>query len=317
VIALLLVALLKYEVGTALFNQTSVATCPTTATIFTKQGLPDIPGPKDPVVSNDCNRVLNALKQNPRGRLYATQQRGEIQALQNFIVVRSGINAQKILFIMSFTAMLFGCVNATREIVKEAPIYRRERAVNLGIFSYIFSKIVVLGMLCLLQDAILVAAVNAVAPFPPGIFLPGPIEIGITLWLTSLSGLMIGLAISAIAPTTDRAMNFIPIVLVPQVIFGGVIFTFKTWLLQIVAMLFTSRWSIGALGSTIGLHSDKLGGDKLLGQQDIYNGTLFSTYTHTEALQHLLLMWKALGIMVILLICIVGIVLKWKDNTRL
>src|SRR5205807_10412492 len=110
------------------------------------------------------------------------------------------------------------------------------------------------------------------------------------------------------------AMNFIPIILIPQVIFAGTIFSFKTWSTQILALLFTSRWSMGALGSTIGLHSDKLAGDKLLGQQDIYSGTLFSTYTQAEAVQHLLLMWKALGMMVILLICIVALVLTLKNN---
>jgi hypothetical protein len=54
-----------------------------------------------------------------------------------------------------------------------------------------------------------------------------------------------------------------------------------------------------------------------LGTQDVYCGTLFSIYTRAQAVQHLLLMWKALGMMVILLICIVGIVLKLKDNVTL
>jgi ABC-type multidrug transport system ATPase subunit len=316
VIALLLIMLLKYQVGTTLFNQTSITQCPTTATILTSRGLPDLPGPNDPVVSTNCDRVLSVLKNDPRGRSYAIRQGGALQALQDFIVPGSGVDAQKILFIMSFTAILFGCVNAAREIVKEAPIYRRERAVNLAILPYLFSKIVVLGFLCLLQDALLVAMVNAVAPFSQGIFLPAVLEVWITLWLTSLSGLMIGLAISAIAPTTDRAVNFIPIVLIPQVIFAGAIFPFKTWSAQILAMLFTSRWSLGALGSTLGLHSDKLNGDKLLGKQDMYSGTVFSVDTHAQAVQHLLLMWKALGMMVILLICVVSIVLKLKDNIR-
>jgi ABC-type multidrug transport system ATPase subunit len=315
VVALLLIALMKYEIGTGMFNQTSIATCPTTVHIFTSNGQPNIPGPNNPVVSYDCNRVQNALEHNPIGRAYATKQGGKMQALQNFIAIRSGLDAEKVLFIMSFSAMLFGCVNAIREIVKEAPIYRRERAVNLGIIPYLFSKIVVLGLLCLLQDAILVASVNAIAPFPQGILLPAVFEIGITLWLTSLSGLMIGLTISAITPTIDRAMNFIPIVLIPQVIFGGTVFTFKSWSTQVLALLFTCRWSMGALGTTIGLHSDKLGGDKLLDQSDIYYGTLFSIYTHADAVQHLLLMWKVLGIMAILLIHTVGIILKLKDKT--
>ena len=38
VIALLLVALMKYEIGTAMFSQTSIVTCPTTASIFTSNG---------------------------------------------------------------------------------------------------------------------------------------------------------------------------------------------------------------------------------------------------------------------------------------
>jgi ABC-type multidrug transport system ATPase subunit len=314
VIVLLLIALMKYDIGTGMFNQTSIATCPTTAHIFTSNGQPNIPDPNNPVISYNCNRVQHMLENVPEGRVYAIEQGGEMQALQNFIAIHSGIDAEKVLFIMSFSAMLFGCVNAAREIAKEAPIYRRERAVNLDILPYIFSKIVVLGLLCLLQDAILAASVNAIAPFPQGILLPAVFEIGITLWLTSLSGLMIGLTISAIAPTTDRAMNFLPIVLIPQVIFSGTIFPFKSWSTQILALLFTCRWSMGALGTTISLHSDKLGGDKLLGQLDIYNGTLFSIYTHADAVQHLLLMWKALGVIIILLICAVGTILKLKDK---
>jgi ABC-type multidrug transport system ATPase subunit len=315
VIALLLILLMKCEIGTGMFNQTSIATCPTTAHIFTSNGQPSIPSPNNPVVSYNCNRVQNVLEHNPIGRAYATKLGGKMQALQNFIAMSSGIDAEKVLFIMSFSAMLFGCVNAIREIVKEAPIYRRERAVNLGIIPYIFSKIVVLGLLCLLQDTLLVASVNAIAHFSQGILLPAVFEIGITLWLTSLSGLMIGLTVSAIAPTIDRAMNFIPIVLIPQVIFGGTIFPFKSWSTQLIALLFTCRWSMGALGSTMGLHSDKLGGDKLLGQLDIYYGTLFSIYTHAEAVQHLLLMWKFLGIIAILLTCVMGLILKLKDKT--
>jgi len=68
---------------------------------------------------------------------------------------------------------MFGCTNAVREIVKEAPIYRREHAVNLGIVPYLFSKIAILGVLCLLQSAVLVVIVNVAAcsSFAPG-YLP-------------------------------------------------------------------------------------------------------------------------------------------------
>src|SRR5205085_7903604 len=166
----------------------------------------------------DCNRIVNFLKTDTNGIAYAAKRDGEITALQDFILPGSGADAQKILFIMAFTAVLFGSVNAAREIVKEAPIYRRERTVNLGIIPYMFSKIVVLALLCLLQTAILVIIVNFVERFQQGIILPALLEVYITMALTTLAGLMLGLAISATAPNTDRAMSLIPIILIPQVI---------------------------------------------------------------------------------------------------
>jgi ABC transport system ATP-binding/permease protein len=316
VIVILLVALMKYEIGTTMFTQDSIAKCPTGITVFTTIGLPNIPTTGQ-IYSNSCIRVKNALQYDPKGRIYAQRHGGVNKAIQDFIALSSGDNAQKILFIMSFTAVLFGCVNAVREIVKEGPIYRRERAVHLGILPYMFSKIIVLSVLCLIQDVVMLVVINLVAPFTQGgIVLPLLLEIYITLVLTSLSGLMIGLAVSAIVPTTDRAMSFVPIILIPQVIFSGTVFPFKGWVTQILAMFFSARWSIGALGSTIGLHSDKLGGDNLLGTQSIYCGTLLSTCSKSQATTHLLWLWAALGAMILLFGFVMGIFLKLKDRHR-
>src|SRR5581483_8325271 len=121
----------------------------------------------------------------------------------------------------------------------------------------------VLGVLCLFQSAVLLFIVNAVEPLQQGGFLPVLVEAYITLVLTSMTGLMIGLTISAIAPNNDRAISFIPIVLLPQVIFSGAIIALKDWPLQVMATVFPTRWAMAALGSSIGLHADKMGGDQL------------------------------------------------------
>ena len=313
VIALFIVLLMKYEVGNGVFSVNQVVKCPTTATILTANGRPDVPDTVHVAVSDSCRRVENFLKHDPKGKAYAKSRGGERAALQDFIVLGSGANAQKILFIMGFSAVLFGCVNAAREIVKEAPIYRRERAVNLGIMPYMFSKIVVLTLLCLLQSALLVAIIDLADPFQQGIFWPAVFEIYVTMALTSLAGLMMGLAISAIAPSTDRAMSFIPIILIPQVIFSGTVFPFKDIVTQTLSMLFAARWSIAALGSTVGLHSEKIAGDKLVGDIYTYQGVLFSTYQQADAMHYLFTIWLALGIMIVLLGCIIGVFLKRKD----
>jgi hypothetical protein len=45
-----------------------------------------------------------------------------------------------------------------------------------------------------------------------------------------------------------------------------------------------------------------------------YHGTLFSTYSQTDAMQRILLAWIALGMMILAFGVAVGIALKWKDR---
>jgi hypothetical protein len=249
------------------------------------------------------------LNDTPQGQVIVASHGGNVsEALQDFIAPESGFDAQKYLFIMAFAAMMFGCINGAREIVKEAPIYRRERTVNLGIAPYMFSKIVILGILCLLQSAVLVLAVNWIAPIQQGILLPAPLEVYITMALTSLAGLMIGLTVSALAPNNDRAVSLIPIILIPQIIFSGLLFNIDGPVLQAIGALFAVRWGMAAAGSSVGLHGDKLGTDGFS-----YKGTLFSTSSQTEATIHIFICWFALIAMIMLLGFAIAYFLKRKD----
>ena len=295
--------ILFYLASPGTFNPTSVAYCPLRSDPVNNTG---------PIVSVDCQRVVDLLN-SPQGTAFAQQQGKSKQALlQQAILSGSGEDAQTVLFIMAFAAILFGCINGAREIVKEAPIYRRERMVNLGIAPYMFSKIVVLGALCLLQSAIVIYLVNLKAPLQQGIFLPIFVEIYITMALTSLAGLMLGLAISAIASNADRAMSLVPLVLIPQVIFSGSIFKLDTPLLQGVGALFAMRWAMAGMGSSVGLHADKLGVDNFS-----YQGTLFVSLNHASAvpnaITHLLIVWGALVVMIIVLMLAIAYFLKRKD----
>ncbi len=257
---------------------------------------------------HDCTNVRYFLTNDPQGQAIAAKNGGVNSALQMFIRPQSGFDAQKYLFIMAFAAVMFGCINGAREIVKEAPIYRRERTVNLGIVPYMFSKIVVLGVLCLIQSAILVLIVNAVAHIQQGVILPAPLEVYITMALTSLAGLMIGLTLSAIAPNNDRAVSFIPIILIPQVIFSGMLFQINSPFMQFISAFFAVRWGMAAAGTSVGIHGEALGGDSWS-----YQGTLFSTHSQSEATLHLLLCWSILAFMIVGLGALTAYFLKRKD----
>jgi ABC-type transport system involved in multi-copper enzyme maturation permease subunit len=148
------------------------------------------------------------------------------------------------LFILVVAAIWLGCSNAAREIVSEQAIFKRERMVNLKIPSYLFSKITVLLMLCVIQCLIL-AGIVAPALDMNASFL----GLFILLLLTSLPALLLGLLVSSLVSTTEAAMGLIPLVLIPQVILGGLISTFITMsgFEKFLAAFMTSRWSFEAL----------------------------------------------------------------------
>lgn len=304
------------------FSATNLVTCPNQVW-HAQSHIPPTPG----LVSSDCTNVSNFLNANPstldpfhqqlQQQIIQTHGGTAAKALQYFIEPLSGGNAQKILFIMAFAAVMFGCINGAREIVKEAPIYHRERTVNLGIAPYLFSKIAVLGVLCLFQSLVLILIVSAKAPFEKGIFMPAVIEVYITLFLTAIAGLMMGLAVSALAPNNDRATSFIPIILIPQVIFSGIIFTLDSPLMQFLGVFFADRWSMAAMGSSIGLHSQFITSSSgaTTGESFSYQGTLFSAQPGNAA-PHLLLCWGALILMSVLLALATAYFLKRKDIRR-
>jgi ABC-type multidrug transport system ATPase subunit len=166
--------------------------------------------------------------------------------------------AKKVLFMLATVAVWFGIINAAREIVKEAPIYRRERLANLRIGPYLLSKVLVLTLLVLVQSALLLALLSLKVSLPSqGVFMPAALELYVTTFLTSLAGLALGLALSASASTPDRATSLVPLALIPQILFAGVIFSLGEGITiqRVLSWLTISRWAMDAYGATVDLNS--------------------------------------------------------------
>lgn len=310
-VALLLMLMVRFEIGGGIFDPNSIVQCRTQ--ILTSSGPLALPGISNEADLVDCKQVVNFLTTDPNGTSYAQAKGGTKQALQDFIVPAGSGDAQRVIFLVGFFAILFGCINGTREIVKEAAIYQRERAVNLGILPYMFSKITVLGALAFIQAASILFIVDAFEPYHQGVFLPVLLEIYVTLALASVAGVMMGLVVSAGAPNDDVANSLLSIIIVPQVIFAGSIIPLKDWFTQIVSAITPSRWALAALGTSLGLHADKIDGGKLFGDDYTYHGTLFSIYSQADGTQRIVLAWIALSGIILVLTCIIGIFLKRKD----
>jgi ABC-type multidrug transport system ATPase subunit len=142
-----------------------------------------------------------------------------------------------LLFIMAVTILWLGCNNAAKEIVKEQAVYGRERAVNLGILPYLGSKVLVLGVFSALQTLLLVGLVYGTLgllhwihgdPMPYPDYRLGYLPQYGVLVLLALTGVALGLLLSACVSSTDRANALLPYVLIPQIILGGCIMQFSS-----------------------------------------------------------------------------------------
>ncbi len=140
-----------------------------------------------------------------------------IVALLLVLITKSTVNDAKTLFIAAIIAVWFGANNAIREIVAEVPIYRRERLVNLKIPSYVLSKFAVLSGIGLLQSGLLLGALMGFErlradDFPPLLLI---------LYLTTLGGVGLGLLISAVVNSTEKAVGLLPLIMIPQLLLSG------------------------------------------------------------------------------------------------
>ena len=157
--------------------------------------------------------------------------------------------ARTLTFLLAMVAVWFGTSNAAREIVKEAAMYGRERRINLQIIPYITSKFAVLLGISLIQNVVLLLPLLLTGagmlrlPFLYAILVTG-----------SIAGIALGLIISALAPNPDRASILVPLILIPQVIFGGpLIGSGGGLVVQAISQLMVTKWTWRALGSTLRL----------------------------------------------------------------
>jgi len=120
------------------------------------------------------------------------------------------------LFMLVITSLWLGATSASGEIVGERAIYDRERMVNLKIPSYIFSKTAIHSILGVCQSIGLLALLHLLLGFK-GSFA---VMLAVSL-LSNLTGIALGLAISALAKTKRMADTLVPLCIIPMIIFGG------------------------------------------------------------------------------------------------
>lgn len=146
-------------------------------------------------------------------------------ALLTFFVMGKDQPRDFLYFVLALVAMWFGTSVSAREIVRERPVYKRERMVNLGLLPYLASKLFVIGVIVTVQCLMLFVPLKifdliGLMPMPGELF-------GIPqLWamlLTAAVGIGVGLFVSGLVRTSEMATSLVPLILIPQILFSGIV----------------------------------------------------------------------------------------------
>ncbi len=171
-----------------------------------------------------------------------------IIAILTFFVMGENQPRDFAYFILSLVAVWFGISVAAREIIRERPVYNRERMVNLGLMPYIASKLFVLGLIVGLQCLMLFVPlkffdITGLMPLP-GEFLGIP-QLFVML-LTAGVGIALGLLISGLVKTSEMATSLVPLILIPQILFSGLVGV-PSGINKVAGLIMPATWSFDTM----------------------------------------------------------------------
>jgi ABC-type multidrug transport system ATPase subunit len=172
---------------------------------------------------------------------------------------KPGANAdvESLLLIVIICTCFAGAMNSVRELIKERTIYVRERAAGLSPGAYLASKIAILGAISAIQAILLLAIGFAGRELPQhgSVLRAAPLaEFILAVAALAVASMVLGLLISALVTTPQRAMPLLMVAVVVQVLFSGGIFSLSGNAgLEQLAWLSPSRWGFALVASTANL----------------------------------------------------------------
>lgn len=223
-------------------------------------------------------------------------------------------DSQRLILMLALSSFLLGVFAAAYEIIKERPVYERERMINLGIAPYVLSKVTVLGGFGILQCLLVLLVVGVRVDYPTsGLLLTPFLEMYITLLLSLLAGVGIGLLLSALIKSSSTTIYLVLVVLFIQMIFCGALFPLPD-IAEPVSYLTPTRWALEGLGASINMDAlNDLGRTyiKPLQQTVLTRMEFHVNYEHTP--EHLLLAWGMLLAFIVVSLAATMFALRRQD----
>lgn len=132
------------------------------------------------------------------------------------------INIGIYIFVSIIVFIFLGLSNSIEEILDERKIVIREKLMNLKMSYYLVSKLLSLTVF----SAIQVTLYYVISSLILGIRGVAPVSL-VYYFLASLIGLSLGLMTSSFLKNNKAIINIMPLILIPQIIFGGAIIEYE------------------------------------------------------------------------------------------
>jgi ABC transport system ATP-binding/permease protein len=168
----------------------------------------------------------------------------------NEYIFRFNDNFPAFLLMSIIVALFMGLTVSAEEIIRDRKILRRESFLNLSWNSYLFSKLAILFLLSAIQTLSFVIIGNLVLEIHGMTF-----AFWLILFSTSCFANVLGLNISSAFNSAVTVYVMIPLLLIPQMILSGVLFSFDKLnnvistkgKVPIIADVMASRWAYEAM----------------------------------------------------------------------
>ena len=165
--------------------------------------------------------MLNILEAPLLGFILAYLIRYIADPESDIYIFRENVNIPPYIFMGIIVALFFGLIVSAEEIFKDAKILKREAFLNLSRSSYLVSKVLILFTLSAIQMILFVAVANYILEIKNMTF-----EFWLALFSISAFANILGLIISASFNSIITIYILIPLLMIPQMVLGGAMFTF-------------------------------------------------------------------------------------------
>ncbi len=172
-------------------------------------------------ISNTQYILLNILEAPVLGFVLAYLIRYIVDPDSDVYIFRENANIPIYIFMGTVVAIFFGLIISAEEIFKDAKILKREAFLNLSRSAYLMSKIVILMGISAIQMILFILVGNAEIQFTGMNW-----EFWVMLFSVAVSSNILGLIISSTFNSIVTIYIMIPLIMIPQMVLGGAMFTF-------------------------------------------------------------------------------------------